>query len=149
MDGKASSKLTNGDGEAFADCPGAGDQVLYMGSAGAVTILYKIATTGGEPVRVNERMAMGVKPATSRDGQHLVLAVLEKDQTPGFLIVSAESGKVERELRAPATLNFMDTLCWRSGEISNCQVSPDEKWMVMVRTSRTSDAVILRYGKLR
>jgi Tol biopolymer transport system component len=185
MDGKASSKLTNGDGEAFADCPGAGDQVLYMGSAGGVTNLYKIATTGGEPVRVNERMAMGVKPATSRDGNHLVFAVLEKDQTPGFLIVSAESGKVERELRAPATLNFMETLCWSadnrslvvsdvrsgtanlwavpvfgegpvkqltsftSGEISNCQVSHDGKWMVMVRTSRTSDAVILRYGKQR
>lgn len=85
LEGGATSKLTNGRGEASAVCPGAGDRLLFAGQvADGRTRLYKMSTSGGTPEQVGEWTVLPASvPAASLDGKHLAFAVAKNGETRG------------------------------------------------------------------
>jgi len=109
----ASSKLTDGSGEAYPACGGTGGWVFYLGQAGdGSASIFKIALTGGPSLRLSDHLAIS-PPYVSPDGRHVVFATIRKDGQGEGVVVSAATGALESEVGIPPTFDAVaHESCW-------------------------------------
>jgi eukaryotic-like serine/threonine-protein kinase len=121
----ASSKLTDGPGEAFPQCAGTGDGVFYLGqTADGSNAIFKVSIASGQSVRASDRVPNGppvrisdrvsVSPAfVSHDGRHLIFASVRKDGQGEALVVSTQTGALESKTDIPPTFDVTAPVsCW-------------------------------------
>jgi len=101
----ATSQFTNGAGEFFPSCRGAGDFVFYSAqSPGGQGNIYKMPIAGGAPVRISDRSA--VSPGfLSLDARYIAIASAGKDGRVVLLVISTANGAVEGQAEIPSTLD--------------------------------------------
>jgi serine/threonine protein kinase len=105
MQTASSTPLTNGPGESFPTCRGAGPLVFFSAHlADGADLIEKVPIAGGSAIKVSDRLA--VSPAfLSLDGRHLAFATPRKDGHVVLLVVNAETGAVENEAEVPPTFD--------------------------------------------
>ncbi|MGB0033875.1 MAG: protein kinase [Candidatus Acidiferrales bacterium] len=98
-------QLTNGSGEVYPRCPGAGDLLLYLGqTADGGSYLFKTPLSGGTPVRLEDQVTFG-EPLVTPDGLHLAYPKLRKDRAVVAVVISMRNGTVELEREVPQTID--------------------------------------------
>ncbi|MFY9572275.1 MAG: protein kinase, partial [Blastocatellia bacterium] len=104
IDGSNPRQLTQCEGEYFPMCSADGKWVVYtpLSSAGKLS-LWKIPIDGGDPVQINERLA--VKPVISPDGKWIACQT-NADQPgsgPKLAIIAFDGGQTAKLLDVPLT----------------------------------------------
>jgi len=92
-DGTDARQLTNGEGEMSPDCSPDGAWLVYEAVASGRPVLWRVATTGGVPVRLTDTLSRA--PAISPDGKWIALYYW--DEAPGssirLAVIPAAGGK--------------------------------------------------------
>ncbi len=111
-----SSKLTNGPGEREPACDAAGEWVWYLGQvSGGSSRIFKMPVSGGAPVQVSDRIAIG-EPMISSDGRYVAFQSLGKNgRIVAVNIVAGVESKSDLELSETFEPDFRIAR-WMPGE---------------------------------
>jgi serine/threonine protein kinase/Tol biopolymer transport system component len=101
----ANTQITDGQGEALAQCGLEGDWAFYIGqTTEGRSRIFKVRASGGKPVEVSGDVSLS-PPFVSPDAKHVVFAAIAKDGRVMIKVVSSETGKVEREMPPKETFD--------------------------------------------
>ncbi len=111
----APTKLTNGPGEFSPACAGDSEWIYYWGqSAQGESYVFKIKSSGGDPVRVYDQATIGA-PYITLDGHLLGFAVAAADGTPIGKVALADTGEIVSQRTLEPTIDFRRVGAWMPG----------------------------------